>query len=112
MAKFYFTMQMKSEHANEYVEIEGEDYWDARKIMFEYFGSHWAFQYTEKDFEGQPEKYHLTCMLRLPNSMYVVVNKDSKGLWRDGSNSVHSHILVYVTVNEQDMQRGFVCIGG
>lgn len=51
MEKFYFTFGIgKSLLANRYVVIEAESYEAAREIMIESFGTKWAFQYTEKEW--------------------------------------------------------------
>jgi hypothetical protein len=42
-----------------YVIIEADDREEARAKMLNLFGRDWAFQYSEKEFAGQVEKYGL-----------------------------------------------------
>ena len=52
MKKYYFTFGIgQGMLANRYVEIEAESYDDARGIMMESFGTKWAFQYDEKEWD-------------------------------------------------------------
>lgn len=55
MSKFYFTFGLGTEHAHEFVCIEDETYNGAREKMFEHFGPHWAFQYTEEEWKVCPK---------------------------------------------------------
>lgn len=63
--KYYFTFGSGHHDthgrslAKYYVVVEAADYRAARQEMFEAFGPKWAFQYTEEEFAGQPEKYGL-----------------------------------------------------
>lgn len=59
MEKHYFTFGFASNYRNGYVCITAKDYGEARHVMVEHFGLSWAFQYSEKEFAGQIEKYHL-----------------------------------------------------
>lgn len=57
--KWYFTfMQKQVDLANKFVCFEGTFY-EAREKMVKQYGDQWAFQYSEKDFAGQPEMYGL-----------------------------------------------------
>lgn len=47
--KHYFTFGASSEHFKHYVLIEGAMN-DARTVMFSIFGTKWAFQYSEKNW--------------------------------------------------------------
>ena len=60
MSLYYFTFGLGTENKNKYVKIEAADYFAAREIMIGRFGLVWAFQYSEKEFAGQPEEYGLT----------------------------------------------------
>lgn len=42
-----------------YVKIEAKNYSDARRIMFEYFGEKWSFQYMEDKFQEQISRFNL-----------------------------------------------------
>lgn len=54
MEKFYFIFGIgQTLLANRYVEIEAENYEAAREIMLESFGTKWAFQYTEKEWDAK-----------------------------------------------------------
>ena len=55
---YYFTFLYGSEYRHNYVRFYGT-YSEAREQMFEYFGDKWAFQYDEKEFAGQIEKFGL-----------------------------------------------------
>ena len=58
-SNWYFTFMFKQEHRNRYVKFY-DTYMGARESMQMAFGDQWAFQYSEEDFEGQAEQYHLT----------------------------------------------------
>lgn len=53
MKKYYFTFGQTQVHSvggrtydkNTIVEISANDFFEARKIMFDYFGAEWCFQY-------------------------------------------------------------------
>ena len=47
---YYFTFGMGQAHAGQYVEIEAGNADDARNAMIERFGTAWAFQYTEEEW--------------------------------------------------------------
>ena len=53
---------------NHYFKIESENYGSARLEMDSIFKSKWAFQYSEKEFEGQVEKYGLKEFKAIPIS--------------------------------------------
>lgn len=55
---YYFTFLYGSENRNKYVKFFGT-YSEAREQMFSHFGDKWGFQYTEKEFAGQIEKFGL-----------------------------------------------------
>jgi hypothetical protein len=61
MAKWYFTFPcgIDKPHRNGYHVIETPSSIVARELMIERFGMEWAFQYSEEEFEGQIEEYHL-----------------------------------------------------
>jgi hypothetical protein len=61
MEKWYFTFScdIDDPHRNGYHVIETPSALVARALMMERFGKKWAFQYSEKEFEGQIEKYNL-----------------------------------------------------
>ena len=42
-----------------YVKIEAKDYMSARRVMFDYFGEKWSFQYPEEKFSEQIERFNL-----------------------------------------------------
>lgn len=42
---------------NKYVEITAMDAYDARDIMISWFGTKWAFQYKEDDWEGVMKEF-------------------------------------------------------
>ena len=46
---YYFTFGYGQEHAGQYVKIRGT-YGGARAKMFEKYGSAWAFQYSEEEW--------------------------------------------------------------
>ncbi len=56
---WYFTFGNGSILRNNFVVVPGT-YDEARTKIAERYGNKWAFQYSQKDFEGQPEKYGLT----------------------------------------------------
>lgn len=56
--KWYFTFCCDDKKSNNFVSFFGT-YSEAREEMIRRFGMHWAFQYSEKDFEGQKEEYGL-----------------------------------------------------
>lgn len=59
MQKWFFTFCCDDEeHCNDCVVFEGT-YGEAREKMWDRFGSHWAFQYSEEEFEGQVEAFGL-----------------------------------------------------
>ena len=60
MERYFFTFGFGSEDKDKYFVIDAIDYIEARRIMFERFGTKWAFQYSEQEFDGQAEKYDLT----------------------------------------------------
>lgn len=62
---FYFTFGYGTPYRNNFVKIEADTYGQAREEMARLHGRHWAFQYTEKGFAGQEERYGLT-ELRAP----------------------------------------------
>lgn len=55
---WYFTFGFGHAHPNGYVKIHGT-LSESRKEMFDRYDSKWSMQYTENDFEGQPEKWGL-----------------------------------------------------
>lgn len=57
---FYFTFGFGHSLRDHYVTIEAENAEAARKKMVRHHGQMWAFQYDEKSFAGQPEKYGIT----------------------------------------------------
>ena len=60
---WYFTFcQNQSLLKDKYVSFYGT-YNEARKKMIESFGMKWAFQYSEEDFSGQPQKYNLSMII-------------------------------------------------
>lgn len=57
---WYFTFMLgQGDLGFKFVKIEGT-YAQARKKMVQEFGTRWGFQYSEKDFAGQAEKYGLS----------------------------------------------------
>ncbi len=54
---FTFGCGIDQPHRNKYVRIIAPDGHAAREAMFEKYGKHWAFQYDEDAFAGQPEEY-------------------------------------------------------
>ncbi len=57
---FYFTFGVGDEiHRNHYVRLVGT-YHTTRARMVALFGRKWAFQYDERQFAGQPERYGLS----------------------------------------------------
>jgi hypothetical protein len=60
MANFYFTFGYGTPYRNSYIRIEAEDAGEARERMVELHGLKWAFQYDEKSFTGQAERFGLT----------------------------------------------------
>ena len=64
MDKYFFTFGSNQKDkngmslANYYFELPAQDFFKARKKMFALRKSDWSFQYTEKEFEGQKEKYN------------------------------------------------------
>ena len=47
MEKYYFTFLGNDPiHANHVQPIVANNYYDARRIMFNTYGEHWGFQYT------------------------------------------------------------------
>lgn len=65
MDKYFFTFGSNQKDkngmslANCYFELPAQDFFKAREKMFALRKSDWSFQYTEKEFEGQKEKYNL-----------------------------------------------------
>lgn len=57
--RLYITYGLGSNLANRYSVVEDEDYAQARARVNEVTGGKFAFTYSEKDFQGQPEKYGL-----------------------------------------------------
>lgn len=57
--QFFVTMALGSPLAMGYITFEGFSEDEVREICKEWLGRSWAFTYTEKEFEGQPEKYNL-----------------------------------------------------
>lgn len=57
MSKYYFTFGcgIDDPHRNCYTVIEASSWSEARKIMVSRFGTHWAFQYEEKDWVIDPK---------------------------------------------------------
>lgn len=56
---WYFTFKFGHKYQANYVRIEGT-FIEARKKMYEYFGSGFSFQYDELSFLPLEIKYHLT----------------------------------------------------
>lgn len=54
--KWYFTFGHGQEHFGKYVMFTGT-FSEARDKMIRRFGRKWAMQYSEEEFEGQPEKW-------------------------------------------------------
>lgn len=49
--RYYFTfLGDDMEYCHRVQPIEADDYSQAREIMFKKYGSHWAFQYTEEQW--------------------------------------------------------------
>ena len=63
MEKWYFTFMSSQKEANNYVVFEGT-FGEARKQMLDVYGTQWAFQYSESQWnEGgvsQAKRYNLT----------------------------------------------------
>ena len=56
---WYFTFGSGQEHEGHCIKIEGS-FESARQKMFDRFGSHWAFQYSEDEWErmkNDPNRY-------------------------------------------------------
>jgi len=47
---YFFTFQQSSPLRDNFVRVEGCDFWAARAVIREAFGSSWAFQYTANNF--------------------------------------------------------------
>jgi hypothetical protein len=58
--KFFFTFGGGMPYRHNYVEVWAPDEITARNMMIEAHAQRWAFQYTEKEFEGQIERWGLT----------------------------------------------------
>lgn len=56
---WYFTFGVGQKLANNFVVIRDETFERARRRMNDTYGPKWAFQYSEKDFLPQIEKYRL-----------------------------------------------------
>lgn len=51
MEKYYFTFLGNDPiHANHVQPIVANNYYDARRIMFDVYGEHWGFQYSEEQW--------------------------------------------------------------
>ena len=48
---YYFTFGQQHPLRDNWIEIQAVNADTARKRMFELFGAHWAFQYSEADFK-------------------------------------------------------------
>lgn len=59
MDNYYFTCGCGQQCPNGYVKISGTSFQDAREKMFLRYGEKWSFQYNEKEFLPQIEKYNL-----------------------------------------------------
>lgn len=57
--RFFFTFMQKQATKDCYVEIRAATEEVAREEMHRRHGDQWAFCYTEKDFEGQAERFGL-----------------------------------------------------
>ena len=55
---WYFTFCQSDEKRNGYAKFYGT-VGESRQQMVDIWGTYWAFQYSEKDFEGQVEAYGL-----------------------------------------------------
>lgn len=53
--KWVFTFGFGHEHVDKYVVFSGS-YGEAREKMFEKFGSRWAFQYSEEEWQKWVEE--------------------------------------------------------
>lgn len=60
MPTFYFTFGQGQKLKDNYVKIEAPDRRQARDAMVNAYGMRWAFDYSEKEFDGQPEEFRLT----------------------------------------------------
>jgi len=59
MERYYFTfMQRDVQYRNCYHVEEAESYGKARDKMIERFGTDWAFQYSENEWNISEEKYN------------------------------------------------------
>ena len=61
---WYFTFGQSSDiygdMANRAVKVYANSYGEARQKMFDYYGSHWGFQYSEEEWEkmkNDPSRY-------------------------------------------------------
>lgn len=60
MPKFYVTYGCGSNLTGRYSIVEAEDYSEARFIIHDIIGAHFAFCYNEEGFDTQIEDYGLT----------------------------------------------------
>ena len=67
MKKWYFTFGISARMASTgaplastYVEVEAENYMEAREIMISWFGVKWAFQYDENLWHKEVKKFYPT----------------------------------------------------
>jgi hypothetical protein len=64
--KNYFTFGLGQQALSKtYVEIEAESRQAARDLMFENFGTKWAFQYNEKEFLPQIKEWGYTKLITI-----------------------------------------------
>lgn len=63
MENFYFTFG--EENLKKYVKITASSYERARKLMFDYYGDKWAFQYEEEEFLPLIKKYNYSLLFHL-----------------------------------------------
>ena len=74
---WHFTFCIGSDLGKKYTMIKGT-YNEARDKMFNSWGKHWAFQYSEKEFAGQAEKYNLTEIKAVCKYCSTIDMKDSE----------------------------------
>ena len=58
MNKYYFTFGDEQLNGGCYVEIESENYFTAREEMVKRYGTKWAFEYDEKEWNLDPTNKH------------------------------------------------------
>lgn len=69
MNTFYGTFGQQHTLRNRYVQFDAEDTQDAHGIMFEHYGSKWAFVYPEAQYDEAIKRFDLRLVpLGTPNA--------------------------------------------